>query len=260
MQRGQGVRDRQIQQDLKFVLAVMNWGTTVKDGDGRPLLDRNPLAGLAIPREESPVRPELSDSEYKAMLDASHVVTAQFRLALVLVHETGHRLSSVRQLRWSDIDLKAKTVRWGAETDKIGFEGVTTLTEVAVRALEVHRSREAAIGQLWLFPARRNPSGPTSRHTFQKWWVSVADEAKLPPALGRRFHSLRRKFATEMKHAPLRDLAYLGGWKSVSTVVEVYQRPDAETMQRALATRRPVGEPVEPAAHLDTNFRHQAVE
>ena len=63
-----------------------------------------------------------------------------------------------------------------------------------------------------------------------------------------------------MKHAPLRDVAYLGGWKSVPTVVEVYQRPDAETMQRALATRRPVGEAVEAATQLDTNCRHQAVE
>jgi hypothetical protein len=48
-----------------------------------------------------------------------------------------------------------------------------------------------------------------------------------------------------MKNAPLRDLAYPGGWKSVATVVEVYQRPDAETMKNALAMRRPVAEPGE---------------
>jgi len=39
--------------------------------------------------------------------------------------------------------------------------------------------------------------------------------------------------------APLRDLAYLGGWKSVSTVVEVYQQPDDATMREAFESRRP---------------------
>jgi len=73
------------------------------------------------------------------------------------------------------------------------------------------------------------------------WWNDVAEEAKLPPVRGRGFHSLRRKFATEMKHAPLKDLAYLGGWKSVQTVVNIYQRPEEVTMHRALEARRPVG-------------------
>jgi len=44
-----------------------------------------------------------------------------------------------------------------------------------------------------------------------------------------------------MKHAPLKDLTYLGGWKSAATVVDVYQRPDTATMRQALAERRPVG-------------------
>jgi hypothetical protein len=76
---------------------------------------------------------------------------------------------------------------------------------------------------------------------------------------GRGWHSLRRKFATEMKHAPLKDLAYLGGWKSVATVVDIYQRPDVVTMQRALAARRPVGQAVSEEVPIDTTNRHQAV-
>jgi hypothetical protein len=54
------------------------------------------------------------------------------------------------------------------------------------------------------------------------------------------FHSLRGQFATEMKHAPLKDLCYLGGWKSAATVINVYQQPDAEIMQAALNARRTV--------------------
>ncbi len=259
-QRGKGVRDRQVQYDLKTLLAVCNWALTVTDVHGRPLLDRNPFKGFPIPREESPQRPELSDAEYQAMLGASAGVHPYFRLALVLVHETGHRLSSVRQLQWADVDFQARTIRWRGDSDKLGFEHVTPLPDAALEALEAHRARQAAIGLVWVFPAQRGPAGPTSRSSFAKWWTTVAEEAKLAPVKRRCFHSLRRKFASELKHAPLRDLAYLGGWKSTTTVVEVYQRPDAETMQRALATRRPITSAPQSDAQLGTTIRHQARE
>ena len=62
--------------------------------------------------------------------------------------------------------------------------------------------------------------------------------AKLPPTKGMGFHSLRRQFATEMKHTPLRDLAQLGGWKSPQTILACYQQPDEATQRKALAERR----------------------
>jgi len=42
---------------------------------------------------------------------------------------------------------------------------------------------------------------------------SLDQLAQLKPAKGRGYHSLRRQFATELKETPLKDLAYLGGWK-----------------------------------------------
>ena len=51
------------------------------------------------------------------------------------------------------------------------------------------------------------------------------------------WHSLRRKFATELKHTPLKDLCYMGGWKNPQTLLTRYQRPDEGTMQAALAAR-----------------------
>jgi hypothetical protein len=54
----------------------------------------------------------------------------------------------------------------------------------------------------------------------------------------RGYHSLRRQFATELKHAPLKDLCALGGWKSPQTVLICYQKADSVSMQQALATRR----------------------
>ncbi|GAC1416247.1 MAG: hypothetical protein NVSMB53_15190 [Gemmatimonadaceae bacterium] len=52
----------------------------------------------------------------------------------VVVHETGHRPASVRHLRWSDLDLEKKTIRWRAENDKIGFLHTTPLSRPALDA------------------------------------------------------------------------------------------------------------------------------
>lgn len=77
----------------------------------------------------------------------------QFDLALVLAHETGHRIGAIRQLRWSDIDFDGGTVRWRGKLDKIGMEHTTPLTEEADAALRVERTTRPAIGDAWLFPA-----------------------------------------------------------------------------------------------------------
>lgn len=90
--------------------------------------------------------------------------------------------------------------------------------------------------------ARRAATGcrPVSRHLMRDWWQYGEALAKVPHVPGLGWHSLRRKFATELKHVPLKDLCYLGGWKEPQTVLKCYQRPDAATMREALATRKPL--------------------
>ena len=48
---------------------------------------------------------------------------------------------------------------------------------------------------------------------------------------------MRRKFTTELKHVPLSDLAYLGGWQSAQTILKCYQQPDDATLRSALKGR-----------------------
>jgi len=99
-----GVRDRQIAYDLKFLLSVLNWATLSGDGQGAPLLERNPLKGLSLPREENPRRPLVTDEQYRQLRRIAPQVDPNFELAVVLAHETGHRIGAIRQLRWSDVD------------------------------------------------------------------------------------------------------------------------------------------------------------
>ena len=62
--------------------------------------------------------------------------------------------------------------------------------------------------------------------------------AGLPVVTRRGWHSLRRKFATELKSIPLTDLCALGGWKESQTVLKCYQQPDEATMRTALEQRQ----------------------
>lgn len=232
------VRNRVIAYDLQWLLAVLHWATRAGDGRGDVLLDRNPLDGLELPREENPQRPRLDASAYQKLQAVASDVSALFALALVLAHETGHRINSIRLLRWSDVDLEARTVRWRAANDKIGYEHTTPLSVDAAAALDAERSRMPAIGDAWIFPRADTLSEPRSRHAFNEWWQRGVELAGLPAVARRGWHSLRRKFATELKSIPLTDLCALGGWKEAQTVLKCYQQPDEDTMRTALEQRQ----------------------
>jgi integrase len=220
-----------LEYDVKFFQAVLNWGVNAG------WIDRSPLKGFRVEREEGPRRPVLTASQYECLLAASGSISLLFRLALTVAHETGHRIGAVRLLRWSDIDLQQGIVRWRAEHDKIGYEHTTPLTKVAVEALQEAQRERAAIGDAWVFPSPKDSTKPISRHLLRDWWERGESAAGLKPERRRGWHSLRRKFATELKATPLKDLCELGGWKDPQTVLKCYQRPDPVTMRAALEQR-----------------------
>ncbi len=192
-----------------------------------------------MPHERSPVRSILTEAQYQALRNAAAPVDWRLELALVLANETGHRISAIRKLRWSDVNLDTGEVRWRAEHDKIGFEHMTPISEGLSGALRAARGKSRGIGDAWVLPSIRRPEAPCPKGTLDKWFDDAATAAavRLPARSG--WHSLRRKFATEMKNTPLRDLCYLGGWKDPKTLLSCYQQPDGEVMRRALQDRRP---------------------
>ena len=145
--------------DLRFLIAVLNWASKSRDENGRLLLDSNPLRGLKTPKEKNPTRVVLSDEEYGALLGVSRRVDWRFHVALVLAHETGHRIGAIRQLRWADIDFEARTIVWRAEHEKTGYEHVTPMTDEAVVALEEAVQRKYPdSGHSPVLPAPRDTS------------------------------------------------------------------------------------------------------
>ena len=234
------VRNRQIEYDLKWLRGVFNWATKAGP-DGKPLLARNPLAGYPLPRERNPARPVLTEEQYRALLPAARHINWRLELALVLANETGHRLGAVRHLRWSDVDLEGGRIRWRALHDKVGFDHETPMSIPLQEALSQARRRGATIGDAWVLPAVRDASRACAKGTLDKWFAQAAKEAGVELTRGARWHSLRRKFATELQDMTLRNLCHLGGWKDPKTILTCYQHPDEEAMREGLTQRRTYG-------------------
>ena len=237
---GKPVGNRTIEWDLTFLLAVLNWAERSRDEEGRILLDRNPLKGLRKPKEKNPTRVVLSEEEYQALLRVSRQVGWRFHVALVLAHETGHRIGAIRKLRWSDIDFGDGVVRWRAEHEKTGYEHRTPVTAEAMAALEEARRMNTAAEDSPVLPAPRDPSRCLCHMSAHRMWNRAETLAGLEPKHRRGWHSLRRKFASDLMDQPLKVLCELGGWKNARTVLQCYQRPNEGQLRQALENRRRV--------------------
>ena len=237
---GKPVGNRMIEWDLTFLMAVLNWAARSRDEQGRLLLDRNPLKGLRKPVEKNPTRVVLTEEEYQALLGVSRHVDWRFHVALVLAHETGHRIGAIRNLLWSDIDLEGAMVRWRAKHEKTGYEHVTPLTDEAVTALEDARRMNPKGCDGPVLPAPANPAECLGAWRALKWWYRAVTLAGLEPKRGRGWHSLRRKFASDLMDQPLKVLCQLGGWKNPQTVLTCYQQANTGRLRTALESRRRV--------------------
>ena len=197
---------------MKFLLAVLNWAARPRDEEGRLLLESNPLRGLKTPKQKNPARVLLADAEYEAMLKASVLMDWRFRVALVIAHETGH-------------------------------EHRTPVTAETLAVLEEARRQNPGIGDAPLLPAPGDPSKSVSRSRACTWWQKAQTLAGLEPKRRRGWHSLRRKFASDLMNQPLKVLCELGGWKTAQTVLQCYQRADEDQLRKALEDRRRVSIP-----------------
>ena len=234
---GKPVSNRTVEHDLKLLIAVFNWAAKSRDEQGRLLLESNPLKGLKTPKEKNPTRILLAEEEYQALLKVSRKVDWRFHVALVLAHETGHRIGAIRHLRWSDINLEAGVIRWRAEHEKTGYEHWTPVTAEALAVLEEAARRKPGSGDSPLLPTPADSARCLSRARTYVWWHRAQGLAGLEPKPGRGWHSLRRKFASDLMDQPLKVLCELGGWKTAQTVLQCYQRADEAQLRKALDSR-----------------------
>ena len=84
----------------------------------------------------------------------------------------------------------------------------------------------------------RGDAGPLSKDGASNLWRRLAKKAGLPVGQRYGWHSVRRKFASELKQTNLKDLCELGGWKGAQTLLTCYVAPDEGTQRQALKQRR----------------------
>ena len=132
---GRPVGATAVHQDIKLLKSMMKWATGVYD-NGRPLLDRNPLTGFAVPKTRDPRRPMIDADTVEKLLTVADRVSPLLPLLIVLMESTGRRLSSVLGLRWDDFDFEKRTITWRAELDKKRGAGVACVSGGAPRDRE----------------------------------------------------------------------------------------------------------------------------
>lgn len=224
------VRNRIIEYNCKFLLAVFNWALAERE-DGEILLDRNPWKGFPIPREANPRRPEMTPELHARLVQGA----ADWRMAGVmeLCRETRHRRGSVQNLRWEDVDLAGRLVTWRAEHDKSGLAAVTPLTS---RATEVLRRLPRSLGTPWVFPAPDDPSRPVSASTLNMWMRRTKERLGIDvPGLG--YHGEKRAGVRDPAFRGLPDAVKeaLSGTKA-ETLRRVYDEVSLPAMQDAVAS------------------------
>jgi integrase len=154
----------------------------------------------------------------------------RIELALVLAEATGRRIGAIRQLRWEDIDYTKPAITWRADADKMGVLWTIDLQTPLVAELRHFLARLRGVGG-WVFPAARLPDQTMDRWVMVRWLLEAERDAKLPKLVGGVWHPYRRKWAMERKHWPIRDVAAVGGWKNVRSLLECYAQADRDTMR-----------------------------
>jgi integrase len=169
----------------------------VAPNDDHRLIDRNPAAGLKLPRAERKPRTWWSSAQVRRFPEATHDdrLHALWRVALL----RGLRRGELLSLRWSDVDLNTKTLHVRAGKTE-SAQRVVSLDTETVKVLREHRRRQTE-EQLATFGAyddhdlvfAREDGTPIPPHQVTRGFQRLARHHGLPI---RRFHDARHTAAS----------------------------------------------------------------
>ena len=244
------VSDRTIEGNLRWLKAVLTWATKWMLPSGQYMLRENPVRGFPIPKNLNPKRSIATHDRLEKIKAVADQITFEYfaggrRLRaqsylpelLDIVNGTGRRIAPILQLRFEDLRLNEGpfgSIRWPADSDKMGYESLVPINPEVRAAIDRVLEDRPGIGRGFLFPSPRNPSQPLRYELASSWLIEAEKLAGVPKLDRALWHAYRRKFATERKHLSDIDVAAAGGWRSARTLVEIYQRPDADSMLKVV--------------------------
>ena len=84
----------------------------------------------------------------------------------------------------------------------------------------------------WPTHQKSSPDRPWDSH--HGWLRRAFQLAELTPPPQGLWHSIRRKWASERKGYPVKDVAAAGGWRDTETLLRSYMQVDAETVRQVV--------------------------
>lgn len=231
----------QVAEHVKVVKAVFRFAKI------RKLIADNPLADYTVKLPKDEKRDEMaeySNEEWAAVLGALSPRDATRWRAYCLVVLAGvlsTRVNALLNLRWPDVDLETRTVRWPASTDKMGHERTQPLPRDAVRALRIARvwaRRERYAGTLVFYGAQDRTQRADKPYTYQALnaaLVRAESDAGVDHIPYRAMHGYRRTAGGNVLDAtndPYQAMEWLGQTDLRTTMRYLKKR---QVRQRELA-------------------------
>lgn len=211
------------------------------------LLERNPAAGLRVPRVEQREMRVLSQEQAQAFLEAARGDRYYALFALALF--TGLRQGELLGLRWADLDVERGRLTVSRSLSQQSLDAQPTKTRGSRRSIDLgpealavlleHRERYG-VGE-WIF---RDSGGSPVRasNLLRRSFRPALERAGITPPI--RFHDLRHTAATLMLAAGVHPkvVSERLGHASIAITMDIYShvqpsmgRAAAETLERLLS-------------------------
>ena len=160
----------------------------------RDMLPASPCAGVKAPAPETSRDRVLSDDELRAVWRASDAIGYPFGPLTKMLMLTGQRRDEVAAMRWSELDVAARTWTLPRERTKTGKAHIVPLSDAALAVLD-DLPRIAGAGYVF----STNGSTPVSGFSRAKRRIDDIVAQALGGSPSRWvFHDLRRTCATGM--------------------------------------------------------------
>ncbi len=236
------VKDRAIERDMDWLVQVFNWAVRFRDDSGRYLLSENALRGFEIPSELNPRRSIVTRDWMEGVIGVAG--PTPLRAMLVIADEHGRRLSAIRQLQGSDIQLGRTdtwphgAIRWRYHSDKVNKDWLVPMSTRLRAEIDRHLAANPVLGSAPLFPAPHNHRKSVSKDRAGAWLLAAIRRAGVQKPEGTLWHAIRRLWITEHKEMPLRERMYVAGYLDRQTMEMVYEHIDPLLLQETVETRR----------------------
>ena len=147
---------------------------------------------------------------------------------LDIANGTGRRISAICRLTYADLKLDEGphgAIRWPADTDKMGFEGVVPITPMVRAALDRALRERPGIGRAPLFPSPDDVSKPVSKYMAEKWLRKAEKVAGIPTQEGPFLPGSRPRHRKLLSHI-MNDLVEAAGIEPATFCLQSRRSPN----------------------------------